>query len=105
MISFDTSHYYCLNPAATVVWTLLSAGPRSAAEASQVLAGAHGRDLAATVEDVSQLLAGLEAEDLIERSDGDGRDGRRRAPESPAAYVVPRFEKFGTLEQLMVAGE
>jgi Coenzyme PQQ synthesis protein D (PqqD) len=105
VISFDTSHYYCLNPTATVVWALMSAGPHSAEEASQVLAGAHALDLAATVEDVSELLAGLEEERLVERSDDDPPMGAVELPEGSRAYVVPRFEKFGTLEQLMLAGE
>ena len=105
VINFDTSHYYCLNLSATVVWTLLSAGPHSAAEASQVLARAHGLDLAATIEDVSELLTGLEAEQLVERSNGDAPVGPVEVTTGSGAYVVPRFEKFGTLEQLMLAGE
>jgi hypothetical protein len=105
VINFDTSHYYCLNPTATVVWTLLSEGPHTATDASQVLAAAHGLDLAATLEDVSELLAGLEAEQLVERSNGDAPTGSVEVPPASGAYVVPRFEKFGTLEQLMLAGE
>lgn len=105
VISFDTSHYYCLNPTATVVWTLMSAGPHSVEEASHVLAGVHGLDLVATVQDVSELVAGLEEEHLVERTDGDAPMGAVELPEGSQAYVVPRFEKFGTLEQLMLAGE
>jgi hypothetical protein len=105
VISFDTSHYYCLNPTGTVVWTILSTGPHSVEEASQLLAGAHGLDLAATVQDVSEFVAGLEAENLVERTDGDASAATAALPEAPPAYVVPRFEKFGTLEQLMIAGE
>jgi hypothetical protein len=54
---------------------------------------------------VEKLLANLVEEGLLEKSSS-GADGMPVAGlEATGSYVVPRFDKFGTLEQLMLAGE
>ena len=105
VIDFETNHYYCLNPTATVVWSLLTAGPRTVEDVARALGAGYDRSLAEVRDDVERLLANLVEEGLLEKS-GSGADGMPVAGlEATGSYVVPRFDKFGTLEQLMLAGE
>ena len=101
VIDFITSDYYILNVTGSAVWNAL-AKPRTADE----LAAAYGSDADARDairNDLDSFLAALVADGLVVATD-DGGDGMA-VPSLESAYVVPRFEKFGTLERLMLAGE
>jgi hypothetical protein len=104
VINFVTRHYYCLSPSATVVWSQLTNGPQTVELLSAALGDAYSRTPADVHDDVVELLAGLVAEGLV---DGpvDGVAAPAAAVEAATGYVAPRFDKFGTLEQLIVAGE
>lgn len=104
IVDFETNHYYCLNPPATVVWSLLSAGPHAAEDVARAIAVHYGRPLDDVRSDVGELLVGLLEEGLVERSDGDAA-AQTVDLGAGSSYVAPRFDKFGTLEQLMLAGE
>jgi hypothetical protein len=106
VIDFVTNHYYCLNPTAAVVWSMLAASPHSVDELAAGLAGAHDVPVDELHADVGALVTALTDEGLLARQHGDD-------PSEPAVHelvvtgpwIVPRFEKFGTLDQLMLAGE
>jgi hypothetical protein len=108
VISFETGHYYCLNSTATLVWSLLGSGSRGADEVGGALAGLYERPSEPVRADVRELLAALEGEGLLESlhdSSGATVEAEPAVARPPGPYVKPAFEKFGTLEQLMLAGE
>ena len=103
VINFDTNRYYGFNTSATFVWSLLSPGPTTADAATDALAEAFQRSSAEVRDDVRALLATLVAEGLAEPARGDAIVTEANPPASP--YTTPRVERYGTLEQLMLAGE
>lgn len=103
IVNFDTSHYYGLNAPATAVWSLLGTDPYSIDDAATFLGATYDLPAVDVHHDVSELIAGLLTEGLVERADGEA--ATPTAARAPAPYVTPRCEKFGTLEQLMLAGE
>ncbi len=104
VINFETRHYYCLNQTATAVWSLLTAAPQTAETMSAALGPAYGLSASDVHADVAEVLAGLVSEGLVEPSD-DASASPKAGDLAGGAYVAPRFDKFGTLEQLIVAGE
>ncbi len=103
VIDFVTSDYYVLNATGAAVWRALVNGPRTAAEIADAFAGPDEEAKETIRRDLDAFLDALAADRLIVRTD-DARDGLA-PPELRTPYVVPRFEKFGTLERLMIAGE
>jgi hypothetical protein len=104
IIDFVTSDYYLLNATAATVWAAIATSPRSADELAAALATAHGCAIDDVRHDVDGLLQGLAADGLVVSSNADGAADDVEIS-AVGAYVVPRFEKFGTLERLMLAGE
>ena len=104
IIDFVTNRYYCLNATASTVWDLISATPRSVDEVAARLAAAYGCPIDDVHRDADDLLRALVDEGLLVRTN-DQTDTPIDDLAVSAPYVVPRFEKFGTLDQLMLAGE
>ncbi len=65
VVNVETSYYYGLNRAGTVVWTALSERARSADELAAELVTAFDIELARARVDVTALLADLTREDLL----------------------------------------
>ena len=103
-IDFVTNHYYCLNPTASNIWSSIEVVPASIDELAEWTGATYSRPVDEVRGDVAELVAALVDEGLLVRSEADAD-----APAAPlpagVIYVVPRFEKFGTLDQLMLAGE
>lgn len=104
VINFETRHYYCLNQTATALWSLLTTTPHSVDGLSAALGPAYGMSASDVHADVAEVLANLVSEGLVETSDG-AEASPKKSDLKGGAYVAPRFDKFGTLEQLIVAGE
>jgi hypothetical protein len=111
VIDFVTSDYFSLNTSASTIWSIIESEPHSVDEIAQVLAVAFEHPLDDVRRDAAELIDGLAAHGLLVRADPE-RNGSASAADLPAIeiaahqpYIVPRFEKFGTLEQLMLAGE
>jgi len=103
VINFDTKGYFGFNASATMVWSMLCAGPTTVGAATEALAEAYQRSGADVHDDVHALLAILVTEGLA-ASVSDAPVAT--APPSPTGpYTAPRVERYGTLEQLMLAGE
>ena len=90
LIDFVSSDYYLLNGTAAIVWAAIAEAPHSAGELARRLPGVNESSLA--------------ADGLVLATDDD-TGPPTAALEMTGDYVVPRFEKFGTLERLMLAGE
>jgi hypothetical protein len=103
VIDFVTSDYYVLNATAAAAWRALANSPRSADELAHAFSGSDDDARAAMRRDLEAFLTALAADGLVVATDAGGDAGK--APELATPYVVPRFEKFGTLERLMIAGE
>lgn len=65
VVHVETSYYYGLNRAGTLVWTALSERALSAGELARELAEAFDIDEAVARRDVDVLLADLTREDLL----------------------------------------
>ena len=104
VINFETRHYYCLNKSATAVWSLLTTAPYSADSVSAALGQAYGLSASDVDADVAELLTGLVSEGLVEPS-GDATASPQAVELAGGNYVAPRLDKYGTLEQLILAGE
>jgi hypothetical protein len=104
VINFETRHYYCLNKTATAAWSLLTAAPHTADTVSAALGPAYGLSASDVHADVTELLAGLASEGLVEPSENDAASPNA-GDLAGGTYVAPRLDKYGTLEQLILAGE
>jgi hypothetical protein len=107
VIDFVSSDYYLLNASGAAVWRALADAPRTVDELAMAFGGLDPASRPDDVRrDLESFLAALTGDGLLARTDDD-RDGEVDAaiPELASPYVVPRFEKFGTLERLMLAGE
>jgi hypothetical protein len=104
VIDFATSDYYLLNDSGAAVWRALTE-PRTADEVADAFAGVAPDARAAIRDDVDGFLAALAADGLVVRTADDAESADAPVPALTAPYVVPRFEKYGTLERLMLAGE
>lgn len=65
VVNVETSYYYALNRAGTLVWTALSERAQSADELADELAAAFEIELSRAREDVDALLDDLKREDLL----------------------------------------
>jgi hypothetical protein len=104
VIDFATNHYYCLNSTAATIWSMLAAGAGSIDEIADRVADSYDRPIGDLRDDVEVLVVALADEGLLTT-----RTETAAAPiidpEVGGGWIVPRFEKFGTLDQLMLAGE
>jgi outer membrane protein assembly factor BamB len=104
VIDFVSSAYYCLNPTASLVWEMVTTAPHSVDEITNALAAVHAVSPSDVRADVASLVQALVDERVLDATDGDAAPpGVDIAPRG--AYLVPCFEKFGSLDQLMLAGE
>jgi hypothetical protein len=104
VIDFVTNHYYCLNSTAATIWSMLAIAPSSLDEVTSRVAGSYDRAIGDVRFDVEVLVGALADEGLLTTSD-DMVAAAIIEPEVHGEWIVPRFEKFGTLDQLMLAGE
>lgn len=104
VIDFATNHYYCLNSTAATIWSMLAAAPGSLDEIATRVAGSYDRPLDDLRSDVEVLVVALADEGLLTTRD-EPAAAPVVEPEVDGSWIVPRFEKFGTLDQLMLAGE
>ena len=111
VIDFVTSDYYLINATGAAVWRALAVAPRTADEVAAAFAGPEGGEHTAIRNDVDAFFAALAADRLLvttsetEPEAETEADAADAVPALATPYVVPRFEKFGTLERLMLAGE
>jgi hypothetical protein len=112
VIDFVSSDYFLLNATGAAVWRALAAAPRTVDEVAAAFAAGDDATRDAMCRDLDPFVGGLAAAGLLVRADGtaddgNGDDGGASAPvpDLVSPYVVPRFERFGTLERLMLAGE
>ena len=103
VIDFATNHYYCLNSTAATIWSMLAAAPGSVDEIAGRVADSYDRPLGDLRFDVQALVVALADEGLL--TPRDAAAAPIVEPEVNGDWIVPRFEKFGTLDQLMLAGE
>jgi hypothetical protein len=104
VIDFVTNHYYCLNPTASTIWSTLDVVPSSIDELAEWTGATYSRPADEVRRDVAELVTALVDEGLLVTSQATA-DAPAAPPGTGGDYVVPRFEKFGTLDQLMLAGE
>jgi hypothetical protein len=104
VIDFATNHYYCLNATAATIWSMLAAAPGSIDEIAARVAGSYDRPIGDLRLDVEALVVALADEGLLTTRD-EAAAGPVEETEVASSWIVPRFEKFGTLDQLMLAGE
>jgi hypothetical protein len=104
VIDFVTNHYYCFNPTASAIWSSLDVVPASIDELAEWTATTYSLPIDEVHGDVAELVAALVDEGLLVTSETVA-DAPAAPPPAGVTYVVPRFEKFGTLDQLMLAGE
>ena len=104
VIDFVSSDYYLLNGSGAAVWRSLATAPRTVDEIAVAFAAGDDAAREGIHGDLSSFLAALAADGLLVRTDDAAAD-TTEVPALAAPYVVPRFEKFGTLERLMLAGE
>jgi hypothetical protein len=105
VIDFVSSDYYLLNGSGAAVWRSLATTPRTVDEIAVAFAAADHAAREGIRDDLGPFLAALAADGLLVRTDDDAAGDAAEVPALAAPYVVPRFEKFGTLERLMLAGE
>jgi hypothetical protein len=105
VIDFVSSDYYLLNGSGAAVWRSLATTPRTTDEIATAFAAGDDTARAAIRDDLDGFLSALADNGLLVRADGDAAANDDVVPALAAPYVVPRFEKFGTLERLMLAGE
>jgi hypothetical protein len=103
VIDFVTSDYFLLNATGAAAWTLL-AEPRTTAEIAAAFTGADGDAREGIVRDLDAFCSALAADGLLVAV-VDAPPGASGVTPIGAPYVVPRYERFGTLERLMLAGE
>ena len=103
VIDFVTSDYFLLNATGAAAWKAL-AEPRTTAEIAAAFTGADGDAHEGIERDLDAFCSALAADGLLVPAD-DATPGASAVAPIGAPYVVPRFEKFGTLERLMLAGE
>jgi len=104
VIDFTTNHYYCLNSTAATIWSTLAAAPGSIDEIVGRVAGSYDRPIDDLRPDVEVLVVALADEGLLTTRD-EPSAALVVEPAVHGGWIVPRFEKFGTLDQLMLAGE
>ncbi len=103
LVHLVTGCYYALNPAASVIWALLSPG-RSAAALTATLADRYASDRAPLATVVDEFLARLRDEQLVVPAGADvgaapdGADGR--APQEP--FGTPDLQRFNDLQDLLM---
>ena len=104
VIDFVTSDYFLLNATGAAAWNAL-AEPRTTAEIAAAFAGADDGAREEIVRDLDAFCSALADDGLLVPADDATSDASAGVAALGAPYVVPRFEKFGTLERLMLAGE
>jgi Coenzyme PQQ synthesis protein D (PqqD) len=104
VIDFVTNHYYCLNSTAATIWSMLAVAPGSIDEIADRVAGSYDRPVGDLRDDVEVLVVALADEGLL-TTPAEPVDAPIVEPAVGGGWIVPRFEKFGTLDQLMLAGE
>jgi hypothetical protein len=103
VIDFVTSDYFLLNASGAAAWKALAV-PRTTAEIAAAFSGSDGDARDGIVRDLDAFCTALAADGLLVPVD-DAPPGTSDVEPIGTPYVVPRFEKFGTLERLMLAGE
>ena len=109
IVHADSSAYYGLNAAGTLIWEAIAAAPLSAEDIAARLGARYALARDAARADVQAFLGSLNAEGLLqETADGSGRadvstgDQKEHAP---GGYEPPALARFGELEQLVLSGE
>jgi hypothetical protein len=104
VIDFVTSDYFLLNATGAAAWRAF-AEPRTTSEIAAAFAGTDGDARDAIAHDLDAFCSSLAADGLLVRVDDATPDPAADVIGLAAPYVVPRYERFGTLERLMLAGE
>ena len=103
VIDFVTSDYFLLNATGAAAWEAFAV-PRTTAEIAAAFTDTDGDVRDGIERDLDAFCSALAADGLLVPAADPAPDAPDVAP-IDAPYVVPRFEKFGTLERLMLAGE
>lgn len=101
LVHLVTGCYYALNPAASAIWALLSAG-RSADGVTTALAARHAADPAQVAPVVDAFVAELRAEQLVVDADADADDDVASADGDGGPLGVPTLQRFTDLQDLLM---